>query len=100
MDGTTHEHVAHTGEHPGYGTFIKVWIALVLLTATLVLMSQVSQSYAVWGLLTITPIKAGLVFYFFMHLRYEGALLKGVLLITLGTLLIFFVLTFADVAFH
>ena len=53
-----------------------------------------------WGLLTITPLKAGLVFYFFMHLRYEGALLKGVLLITLGTLLIFFVLMFADVAFH
>jgi cytochrome c oxidase subunit IV len=100
MDGTTHEHVAHAGGHPGYGTFVKVWAALVLLTATLVLMSQVSHSYAVWGLLTLTPIKAGLVFYFFMHLRYEGALLKGVLLITLGTLLIFFVLTFADVAFQ
>jgi cytochrome c oxidase subunit 4 len=48
----------------------------------------------------LTPLKAGLVFYFFMHLRYEGALLKGVVLVTLGTLLIFFALLFADVAFR
>ena len=87
-------------DHPGYGTFIKVWAALVALTGILLLVSQIGQNYAVWGLLTITPLKAGLVFYFFMHLRYEGALLKAVLLITLGTLLIFFVLMFADVAFQ
>jgi cytochrome c oxidase subunit 4 len=100
MDGTANDLAPHPEEHPGYWTFVKVWAALVALTGLLVLLSRFGQSYAVWGLLTITPIKAGLVFYFFMHLRYEGALLKGVLLITLGTLLIFFVLLFADVAFH
>jgi cytochrome c oxidase subunit IV len=100
MDATTHDDAAHAGDHPGYGTFLKVWAALVALTGMLVLMSRIGQNFAVWGLLTITPLKAGLVFYFFMHLRYEGALLKSVLLITLGTLLIFFVLLFADVAFH
>jgi cytochrome c oxidase subunit 4 len=100
MDGTTHGHASLAGDHPGYGTFITVWAALVALTGLLVLMSRCGQTYAVWGLLTITPVKAGLVFYFFMHLRYEGALLKGVLLVTLATLLIFFVLMFADVAFH
>jgi cytochrome c oxidase subunit 4 len=100
MDATTHIHAADAGDHPGYGTFLKVWAALVALTGMLVLMSRFGQNYAVWGLLTITPLKAGLVFYFFMHLRYEGPLLKSVLLITLGTLLIFFVLLFADVAFH
>jgi cytochrome c oxidase subunit IV len=87
-------------EHPGYGTFIKVWVALVLLTAALVALSRIGQAAAVWGLLTITPLKAGLVFYFFMHLKYEGPLLKGVVLVTLGTLLIFFVLLFSDVAFR
>jgi cytochrome c oxidase subunit 4 len=35
-----------------------------------------------------------------MHLRYEGALLKGVVLVTLLTLLIFFALMFSDVAFR
>lgn len=87
-------------EHPGYGTFIKVWGALVILTGLLVLMSRFGQTAAVWGLLTITPLKAGLVFYFFMHLKYEGPLLKGVVLVTLGTLLIFFALLFSDVAFR
>ena len=90
----------HGVEHPGYGTFVKVWLALVVLTGLLVLMSHVGQSMAVWGLLILTPIKAGLVFYFFMHLKYEGALLKGVVLVTLGTLLIFFALLFSDVAFR
>ncbi len=87
-------------EHPGYGTFVKVWVALVLLTGLLVLMSHFGQTTAVWGLLLVTPLKAGLVFYFFMHLKYEGALLKGVVLVTLGTLLIFFALLFSDVAFR
>jgi cytochrome c oxidase subunit 4 len=87
-------------QHPGYGTFIKVWVALLVLTGLLVTLSRFGQTAAVWGLLLITPLKAGLVFYFFMHLRYEGALLKGVVLVTLGTLLIFFALLFADVAFR
>ena len=90
----------HHDEHPGYGTFIKVWIALLLLTAGLVGASHLGQTYAVWGLLTLTPLKAGLVFYFFMHLRYEGPLFKVVVLVTLGTLLIFFALLFSDVAFR
>ena len=86
--------------HPGYGTFIKVWAALLILTGLLVTLSRFGQTAAVWGLLIFTPLKAGLVFYFFMHLRYEGPLLKGVVLVTLGTLLIFFALLFSDVAFR
>ena len=94
-----HPAEAHT-EHPGYAIFIKVWLVLLVLTGCLVGMSHVSQTYAVWGLLTLTPLKAGLVFYFFMHLKYEGPLLKAVVLVTLGTLLIFFALLFSDVAFR
>ncbi len=90
----------HGAGHPTYGTFVKVWLALVILTGLLVLMSHVGQTMAVWGLLILTPIKAGLVFYFFMHLKYEGPLLKGIVLVTLGTLLIFFALLFSDVAFR
>jgi cytochrome c oxidase subunit IV len=86
--------------HPGYGTFVKVWAALLFLTGLLVTLSRFGQGPAVWGLLTITPMKAGLVFYFFMHLKYEGPLLKGVVLVTMTTLLIFFALLFSDVAFR
>lgn len=85
---------------PDTRTLVLVWLALLGLTALLVALSTVGQREAVLGLLTLTPLKAALVFYFFMHLRYEGALLKAILLVTLGTLLIFFGLTYADVAFR
>ena len=94
-----HSAEAHA-EHPGYAVFIKVWVALLILTGCLVGASHLGQTYAVWGLLTLTPLKAGLVFYYFMHLKYEGPLFKIVILVTLGTLLIFFALLFSDVAFR
>jgi cytochrome c oxidase subunit 4 len=87
-------------EHPGYRTFVLVWVVLLLLTGGLVFLSHLGQGPAAWGLLILTPIKAGLVFYFFMHLKYEGPLLKGVVLVTLLTLLIFFAMLFSDVAFR
>ena len=86
--------------HPGYRVFIVVWAVLIVLTTLLVVLSHLSQGAAVWGLMLITPLKAALVFYFFMHLRYEGPLLKGVVTIALVTLLIFFALLFSDVAFR
>ena len=97
MDAHAHP---ETQDHPGYGTFIKVWVALLALTTALVALSHLGQGPAVLGLLTLTPLKAALVFYFFMHLKYEGPLLKAVVLVTLGTLLIFFALLFSDVAFR
>ncbi|MBN1608090.1 MAG: cytochrome C oxidase subunit IV family protein [Polyangiaceae bacterium] len=86
-------------EHPRYGTFVAVWAVLVALTGLLVLLSHFGQRPALWSLLTISPFKAGLVFYYFMHLRYEGPLIKSILLIALATLLIFLTLLFADIAF-
>lgn len=91
---------APVANQPSPALFVKVWATLVGLTLTLVLVSRSGRGAAVWGLLTITPLKAGLVFYYFMHLKYEGPLLKGVVLITLGTFLIFFSLLFSDLIFR
>ena len=98
MDQTPMEPEAHA--HPGYGVFFIIWAVLVALTTLLVLVSRTGQTAAVWGLMLITPVKAALVFYFFMHLRYEGLLLKALVTVALGTLLIFFALLFSDVAFR
>lgn len=95
---TSHQDIDST-EHPGIRTLVSVWLVLVLLTGVLVLMSHFGPQVAVWGLLSISPLKAGLVFYYFMHLKYEGPLLKAVMLVALGTLLIFLTLLFADIAF-
>ena len=56
-----------------------------------------------WGLLAtlfISPIKAGLIFYYFMHLKYERPLLKVMVFGVLATLVIFVGLMFTDYSFR
>jgi cytochrome c oxidase subunit 4 len=96
MDPSPLQTLLHADDHAT--TYLKVWAGLVALTGLLVLVSRLGQGYATLGLLTLTPLKAGLVLYFFMHLKDEGLLLRTVVLVTLGTLLIFFALLFADAA--
>ncbi|MCX5795174.1 MAG: cytochrome C oxidase subunit IV family protein [Elusimicrobia bacterium] len=87
----------HTIEYP---TLLKVWAALVVLTAALVAASRVSSTAAVWAMLVITPLKAALVLYFFMHLKYEKVLLKGMVFTALATLITFIGLLFLDISFR
>jgi cytochrome c oxidase subunit 4 len=87
----------HTIEYP---TLLKVWAALVVLTGLLVAASRISAAAAVWAMLVITPLKASLVLYFFMHLRYEKVLLKGMVFVALATLVIFLSLLFLDISFR
>ena len=84
-----------------YRTLLRVWILLLLLTAALVLIGRFfHEALSIWVLLTITPIKAGLVFYYFMHLKYEKPFLKSMVAITLGVLIIFIGLTFTDTLYR
>jgi cytochrome c oxidase subunit IV len=97
----TMESQADHGHIIGYGTFIKVWVALVVLTLALVGLSAThSQSLILLGLLVITPTKASLVFYYFMHLKYENTALKYMVVAALGVLVIFLGLTFSDYLFR
>ncbi|MFA6318332.1 MAG: cytochrome C oxidase subunit IV family protein [Elusimicrobiota bacterium] len=75
---------------------VRVWLALMALTGLLVASSFVSHTLAVWAMLTLTPLKAWLVLQFFMHLRYEGPLLKGMVLVALSVLVIFIGMMFLD----
>lgn len=80
-------------------TYAVVWLALLaLLAATLaVARLQLLARYSVLGSLLIATVKAGLVLAFFMHLKYEGRFLKGLLILTLSALSLFIGLTFVDV---
>jgi cytochrome c oxidase subunit 4 len=103
MSNTTSspEHAAGPPHIVGYGTFIKVWLALVTLTAILVgLSASHVPNLAVLGLLVITPTKASLVLFYFMHLKYESAALKYMVAIALAVLVIFVGLTFTDFLFR
>ena len=89
--------------HPiiGYGRLTAVWIVLLALTALTVWVSRHNLGIShVWGSLAIASLKAGLVIAFFMHMRYEGRLLRWLLFVALVTLAFFIGLTFFDVLYR
>ncbi len=84
-----------------YATFLKIWAILLTLTLVLTFVSKVfHEALSVWAMLLITPLKAGLVFYYFMHLKFEGPLLKAMVFVALATLVIFIGMLFLDVSFR
>ncbi|KAA0893480.1 cytochrome C oxidase subunit IV family protein [Oryzomonas rubra] len=92
-----------TGAHHivGYAKLAQVWLALLALTALTVLITRVELGgYKVLGALTIACLKSGLVIAFFMHMKYEGRLLRWLLFVALVTLAIFIGLTFFDVLYR
>jgi cytochrome c oxidase subunit IV len=84
-----------------YQTYIKTWLLLLFLTAILVFTSRLfHQALSVWAMLTLTPIKAGLVFFIFMHLKYEKPYLRALVFLTLGLLTMFIGLLFFDILYR
>jgi cytochrome c oxidase subunit IV len=84
-----------------YRTFFRVWLLLIALTAVLVIASRLfHELLSVWAMLILTPIKAGLVFYFFMHLKYEKPFLRALVVLTLGLLTMVIGLLFFDILYR
>jgi cytochrome c oxidase subunit IV len=80
---------------------VRVWLLLLLLTAILVLTSKLfHQALSVPAMLILTPIKAGLVFFYFMHLKYEKPFLRGLVFIVLGLLVAIIGLLFSDLLYR
>ncbi len=93
------EKVEEHGHIVPYPTLIRVWLLLLSLTALLVYVSTAyHEILSVPALLTLTPLKAGLVFFYFMHLKYEKPFLKTLVFMVLAVLILFIGLTFADLA--
>jgi len=99
--GQTMEHAEEHGHVVPYRTLIVIWLLLLLLTAVLVYVSTAYHAaLSVPALLTVTPLKAGLVFFYFMHLKYEKPFFKGLVILVLGALILFIGLTFADLSYR
>lgn len=93
-DPTTHRPV-------GYGTLTSVWATLLILTGVTVFVTRLDLGgYKVAAALAIASLKGGLVIAFFMHMRYEGWLLRGLLFLALVTLALFIGITFFDVLYR
>jgi cytochrome c oxidase subunit IV len=85
----------------GYRQLTAIWLVLLAFTALTVWVSRLELGIGhVWGSLAIASVKAGLVIAFFMHMRYEGRLLRGLLFFALLTLAIFIGFTFFDVLYR
>ena len=94
------EHAEAKGHIISYATLICVWLLLLFLTAVLVLTSVLWHQASVWAMLILTPIKAGLVFFYFMHLKYEKPFLTALVFLTLGLLTMFIGILFLDIAYR
>jgi len=84
-----------------YAKLTVVWLVLLVLTALTVLITRVELGeFKIIGALTIACVKSGLVIAIFMHMKYEGWLLRILLFVALVTLAIFIGFTFFDVLYR
>lgn len=84
-----------------YATQVKVWVALLVLTAATISVSRIELgALHVWAALLIASVKSALVVAFFMHMKYENRAFKYCLLAALLTLAIFIGFTFFDVLYR
>jgi cytochrome c oxidase subunit 4 len=81
--------------------FVTVWLVLLGLTAVTVAVARMDLgALSTLTAVVIASVKAGLVLWFFMHLKYEKPLLKLLLLVPIVTLAVIIGLTFVDVLYR
>jgi cytochrome c oxidase subunit IV len=79
-------------------TYVAVWLSLLALTAITITAANMHLGrVSTLTSLLIASTKAGLVLWFFMHLKYERKLFKFMFLIPIATLTVIIALTFFDI---
>jgi len=94
-----HTIAAHHDE--GKGQYLWVWGALLLLTAVEVALAykQVFQPLRMLeALMVLSVIKSALIIGYFMHLKYEIAAMKWVMMVAVCACLCLMCIFFADAA--
>ena len=82
----------------GTKTFMLVWIALLILTGLTITAAQLRMGeWSMVANIAIASTKAGLVLWFFMHLKYEKRIFKLLLFVPIITISIIIGLTFFDI---
>lgn len=93
----------HEAQHSplSYRFLALVWAGLMALTALTIGAAKVDLGFLNVALaLGIASAKAGLVIFFFMHLKYENRLIKAMVLTAFVILAIAIALTFVDVGYR
>jgi cytochrome c oxidase subunit 4 len=82
----------------GTRTFMLVWITLLILTGLTIKAAQLRMGeWSMVANIAIASTKAGLVLWFFMHLKYEKRIFKLLLFVPIITISIIIGLTFFDI---
>lgn len=93
----------HDEQHAviGYGTFIMVWLSLLVLTGLTVTVSGMNlASLSIWVALIIAAFKSSLVLGYFMHLKFEAPLFRYMVYMVIFVIAIVVVLLFTDLPFR
>jgi len=86
------------GHIGGTRTYVIIWTALLALTGiTIIVAGMHLGRFSTLTALGIASVKASLVLWFFMHLKYEKRLFKYMLLVPIATLAVILGLTFLDI---
>lgn len=98
----SHDDDAHEVIHEvPYGTYILVWIALLALTQFTVAAAQLHLgALGILIAVIVTPVKAVLVLFYFMHLRYEHVVFRAMFIFAVLSLLAGIGFTFLDYSFR
>jgi cytochrome c oxidase subunit 4 len=84
-----------------YRTYFFVLLALVTLTLISVGITGLDLgNFAILGALVVATIKASLVLWHFMHLKYEGRILRMMIGLVLFVFVVLMVITFLDYDFQ
>ena len=93
-----HEHEHHL--LPARFYFL-IWIALVCLTGVTLGVTYLDMGkWAIFTAILVATTKASLVALYFMHLKYEARIIRVILLVTLASFAVFFILVFTDYPFR
>ncbi len=84
-----------------YKTFFITWLSLLILTGLTIWVSGLELgNFSTFAAMTIATVKASLVLFIFMHLRYEPPIFRIMSFVTILTLTVIVLLTFTDVWFR
>jgi cytochrome c oxidase subunit 4 len=79
-------------------TYIFVWVVLLCLTGLTIKAAQMKMGeWSMVANIAIASMKASLVLWFFMHLKYEKRLFKLLIFVPLITISIIIGMTFFDI---
>jgi cytochrome c oxidase subunit 4 len=94
-------HEEHAHEPVGYGSYVLTWFSLLVLTAITVTAAGMHfGSMSVVVALLIATVKATIVIYLFMHLKYEDRLFHRLMIVAIFFLAVAIGLTYTDTLFR